>query len=82
MDLNGHKQKELEFIEKEKYLAVIFDNSLKCSIHIVTQVNKANQLMKLIRRSYTYLGKNSFPYLVNALVRPHLDCCVSIWTRS
>ena len=34
--------------------------------------------MGLIIRSYTYLDKNSFPYLLNALVRPYLEYCVSI----
>ena len=35
--------------------------------------------MGLIRRSYTYLDKNSFLYLLNALIRPHLMYFVSIW---
>ena len=35
--------------------------------------------MGLIRRSYTYLDKNSFHYLFNALVRSHLKFCVSVW---
>ena len=35
--------------------------------------------MGRIRRSYTYLDKNSFRYLFNTLVRPHLEYSVSIW---
>ena len=79
LDLNDHKHKELGFVEKDKDLVVIFDNNLKFPSHIINQVNKANRLMELIRRSYTYLDKNSFRYLFYALVRPHLEYCVSIW---
>ena len=79
LDLNDHKHKESEFIEKEKDLGVIFDNNLKFSSHIINQVNKANRLMGLIRRSYTCLDKNSFHYSFHALERPHLEYCVSIW---
>ena len=36
LDMNDHKHKELEFIEKEKDLGVIIsDNSLKFSSHIM-----------------------------------------------
>ena len=35
--------------------------------------------MGLIRRSYTYLDKNSFRYLFNVVLRPHLVYCVFIW---
>ena len=79
LDLNDHKHKELEFIEKEKDLGVFFDNNLKFSNRIINQVNKANRLMELIGRSYTYLDKNSFCFLFNALARPYLEYCVSIW---
>ena len=79
LNLNDHKHKELEFIEKGKDLVVIFDNNLKFSSHIINQVNKANRVTGLIRRSYTYLDKNSFRYLFNALIRPYLEYCVSIW---
>ena len=45
LDLNDHKHKELEFIEKEKGLGIFFDNNLKFSSHIINQVNKANRLI-------------------------------------
>ena len=79
LDLKDHKHKELEFIEKGEELGIIFDNNLKFFSHTINHVNKANQLMGPIRRSYTYLDKNSFRYLLNELVRPHLEYCVSIW---
>ena len=42
LDLSNHKHKELEFIEKENDLGVIFDSNLKFSSHIINQINKAN----------------------------------------
>ena len=79
LDLSDDKHKELEFIEKGKDLGVVFDNNLKFSSHIINQVNKPNQVMGLIRRSYTYLDENFFRYLFNALVRQHLEYCASVW---
>ena len=78
LDLNDHKHNELEFIGKEKDLGVIFENDLTFSSHII-KLNKANQLIGLMRRSYTYLDKKSLRYLFNAIVRPHLKYYVSIW---
>jgi hypothetical protein len=34
---------------------------------------KANSIMGLIRRTYTYLDEQSFKYLFQALVRPHIE---------
>ena len=41
-DLNNHKYKRLEFIEREKDLDKMFDKNLKLSSHIINQANKAN----------------------------------------
>ena len=60
LNLNSHKHKELEFTEKEKHLGIIFDNNMKFSSHVISQKNETNRLMRLIRRSYTYLNKSSF----------------------
>ena len=36
-------------------------------------------MIGLFRRSYTHLDKTSLRSLINSLVRPHLEYCVSIW---
>ena len=79
LDFNNQKRKKLEFTTEEKDLGVIIDRKLNFLSDIVTQVKKANKMMGLIRRSYTYLDVTSFGYLFNSLVRPHLEYCVSIW---
>ena len=65
LDLNDQKHKKLEFIEKEKNLSVIFDNNLKFSNHIINQVNKANRLRGLVKRSCTYTKTPFVIYLMH-----------------
>ena len=79
LDLNDQKRKILEFITEEKDLGVTIDYKPNFSRHIVTQIKKENKMMGLIRCSYTHLDRTSFLYLLNFLVRPHLEYCVSIW---
>ena len=79
LDLNDQHGKMLEFKTEEKVLGVIIFYKLNFSRHIVTQIKKANKMMGLIRCSYTHLDRTSFLSLLNFLVRPHLEHCVSIW---
>jgi hypothetical protein len=64
----------------ERDLGVYVDNDLKFSLHIETQVNKANKLLGLIRRSYEYLDGESMKMLFVALVRPHLEFGNVVWS--
>ena len=43
------------------------------SMHIARAVCKANQILGLIRRSFTHLDCNLIKQLFTALVRPHLE---------
>ncbi|XP_063446842.1 uncharacterized protein LOC134726372 [Mytilus trossulus] len=70
----------LETVECEKDVGVNIDSKLKFDKHIQTQVNKANQLVGLIRRSFRYLDDKSFCLLFKALVRPHLEYASSVWS--
>ena len=63
----------------ERDLGVYVDKELKFSRHTSTQVNKANRLVGLIRRSFTYLDVHSFKTLFITLVRPHLEYCGTIY---
>ena len=47
----------LEFISDKKDLGVTFDCKLTFEAHINDKVNKANMILGLIRRSFTYLDK-------------------------
>jgi hypothetical protein len=48
---------ELEKSDGEKDIGVFVDENLSFNKHIQNQVNKANSIMGLIRRTYTYLPR-------------------------
>ena len=74
------KSVELSRSEGEKDLGVMVDDKVNFDKHIQQQVNKANSIMGLIRRTYTFLDETSFRYLFQALVRPHLEYAEAVWS--
>ena len=72
--------KELEHVFEEKDLGVYVDADMSFEEHMTTKIRIANQVMGLIRRSFTYLDKESFVKLYTALVRPHLEYAQSVWS--
>jgi len=64
----------------KRIYSVLVDCNLSFSKHIQQQVNKANSIMGLIRRTYSYLDEQSFRCLFQALVRPHLEYAGSVWS--
>ena len=71
---------ELADSEYEKDLGVLVDCELSFSKHIQTQVNKANRLVGLIRRSFTHLDKECMKLLFTSIVRPHLEFTNFAWS--
>jgi len=49
------------------------DNKLKFSDYIYHAVNKANQILGLIKRSFTYLDIRLLKRLYTLIVMPHLE---------
>ena len=56
------------------------DDKINFDKHIPQQINKANNIMGLIRRTHTFLNETSFRYLFQALVRPHLEYAEAVWS--
>ena len=52
-----------------KDLGVIVENHLTFRKYIAEKVNKANQIMGLIRRTFVFLDKHNFILLYKSLVR-------------
>lgn len=70
---------DLQASECERDLGIQVDSDLKFSKHIETQVNKANRLLGLVRRSYEYLDCETMKLLFTAIVRPHLEFGNVVW---
>ena len=70
---------EMEHVFDEKDLGVIFDSNISFEDHIASKISKANSMMGLIRRSFSYLDCKTFNKLYCAFVRPHLEYGQSIW---
>jgi len=54
---------ELEHVFEEKDLGVIIDMELNFEEHISSKIRKANGIMGLIRRTFTYLDPTTFTKL-------------------
>ena len=71
---------ELEHVFDEKDLGVTIDSNLTFEDHISLKVKKANMMVGLIRRSFSFLSCNLFNKLYTSFVRPHLEYAQAIWS--
>ena len=72
-------EKEIETCDQEKDLGVIFDEKLDFNKHIESAIGKANQMLGVIKRTFSYIDKNIFLKLYKSMVRPHLEYGNIIW---
>ena len=64
----------------EKDLGVLIDSNLSLESHMAAKITKANQIVGLIRRSFSFLNGDLFRRLFNAFVRPHLEYAHPVWS--
>ena len=76
---NDKDAEPISICEDEKDIGVVFDDTLKFDVHIQKAVNKANQIVGIIKRSFSYLDKEIFLIIYKAMVRPHLEYGNLIW---
>ena len=63
----------LQAVEVEKDLGVWMDSKLKFFNHVERAVSKANRILGLIRRSFTYLDMPLLKRLCTSMVQPLLE---------
>jgi hypothetical protein len=76
---NDNKEVNITKCKEEKDLGVFFDTSLSFDQHINKCINKANQRIGIIKRTFSYLDKDVFLQLYKSLVRPILEYGNVIW---
>ena len=73
------EEDQLDGIEEDNDLGVLFNASLKFGSHINKIVHKANRLLGLIKRTFCYLEPQMLRLLYITLIRQHLDYAWVVW---
>ena len=79
MEDNDGNVKNLTVVNCEKDLGVYVQDNLKFDQHISITVNRANRLVGLIKRAFSYLDEETLLVIYKTLIRPILDCGNLIW---
>ena len=66
-------------VEEERDLGILFTPNLKFDKHISNIIRKANNLIGVIKRSFSCLDPPMFQTLYTTLIRPHLEYASVIW---
>ena len=75
----GPNKQFLRTVTHGKDIGVIIDENLNFELHLTSKINKANQIMGLIRRTYEFIDEETFLLLFKALVRPHIEYANQVW---
>ena len=73
---------ELTTVTSEKDLGITFQHDMKFDIHINNIVNKANRLLGLVKRTFSYMDRDTFFIIYKSIIRPIIDYGDSVWNPS
>ena len=71
---------DLKTSNAERDLGVLVTDDLKPAKHIGVIVSRANRMVGLIRRTFSYIDKEMCKTLYCSLVRPHIEYAVQSWS--
>ena len=72
--------KELEVIQKTKYLGVEIDNSVNSKEHIKRVLAKVSRAIGFLRHAKTFLPQETLKPLYKGIVEPHFRYFRSAWS--
>ena len=70
---------ELEHVNCMKDLGVTFESNMTFKIHISEKINKASQMLGIIKRNFKDIDKFTFRTLYTVLVRSQLEYAHAVW---
>ena len=73
---------EIDSVESQKDLGILFDHQLKFHLHTTDVAAKANCLLGLIRRCFDHLNSDMLVKLYVTVVHPTLEYCNLVWGPS
>ena len=71
--------KKLEQVTEEKDLGILIDDELKFHKQTAAATKKANDVLGLLKNSFTLLDKITPPLLYKSLVRPYMEYGNVVW---
>ena len=69
----------LETVDEEQDLGVMIRKDFKASSQCVKIAKTVNQILGMIKRTFTFKTKDNLLQLYKCLVRPHLEYCMQVW---
>ena len=70
----------LEESVEEKDLGVIIDGKLTFTSHCDKVVGKANKLLGILRRNFTYINQTNFNFLYKGIIRPIIEYAAPVYS--
>ena len=76
----GNNKVALSEVESEKYLCIRCDSEMKFQAHIKGICNRGYQRKGVIRKTFTYMGKDTLLLLYKSLIQPVLEYGNTVWS--
>jgi hypothetical protein len=80
MSVNSIERKILGVTEAERDLGIIITKDLKWGCQTQKAANKANAVLGILKRTFSYWTPDTLKILYVTFVRPHLEYASSVWS--